>query len=201
MPVACIKPSPLIRLRASEEFGCAFGTVASTAASTLRMRLEVVSGRGQNERTRRSCRRCGSTREVFRRKLSMVGHGERDDAPRLRQNHVAAGLTPKDPADTLSNARRASRPETTGRSGNSHLDFDGPHRQRQPLLCTNLEATYDSLVDVGQRIVLVSALADAAGDGRAFSYNRSGFIALQRDEEFHSQTLSCEEVEGAVAPN
>jgi len=51
------------------------------------------------------------------------------------------------------------------------------------LLGTNLEATDDRLVNVGQRFVFVAALADAAGDGRAFGHNSSGFVALQCDEE------------------
>lgn len=62
---------------------------------------------------------------------------------------------------SFSKARRASRPETIGSSGNRDLDLDSADGQRQTLCRTRLEATDDRLADIDQRFVFGCPLADA----------------------------------------
>src|SRR5207247_2429813 len=44
--------------------------------------------------------------ESPRSQIPVVGYGERDDAPRLREDHVAPGLPPEDPPASLQRASR-----------------------------------------------------------------------------------------------
>ena len=45
----------------------------------------------------------------------------------------------------------ASRPDTTVRSANSDLDVDSSYFQGKTLLRSDLEASQDRLLDIGQR--------------------------------------------------
>src|SRR5205085_3873937 len=63
------------------------------------------------------------------RQLAMVGDRERGDGARLRENYVAAGLAAEDPPQPLE-ARRASRPLTTGSSRNGDVHLDRPDGER-----------------------------------------------------------------------
>lgn len=86
-------------------------------------------------------------------------------------------------------ARRASRPETTGSSGNGELD--GPYGERRALLGAHLEAADDRFVDVGDRFLLAPTLTHAARDRGAFGDHHPGLVALERHGQPHVHPVAA----------
>ena len=70
------------------------------------------------------------------------------------------------------------------------LDLLGLHGQRQAALGADLQAKPDGLADVFEGGGLGRALADAAGDRRAFGDPGAGLVAVNGHGKFHGHKLS-----------
>jgi hypothetical protein len=87
---------------------------------------------------------------------------------------------------------RATRDDWKRRQGSGsyvHVDDVVFGRQRPTLAGLRLEAERDGLSDVGERLRLILALADAARDQRAFGDDPSVLAWGQHDRELHEPTL------------
>ncbi len=84
-----------------------------------------------------------------------------------------------------SRARRASRPLTTGSSGNGDVHLDRSDGERQSLLGPNLQAGNDRLANVREGLFLGVPLTHAPGDGWAFGNDHTALIALEGHRQLH----------------
>jgi hypothetical protein len=113
---------------------------------------------------------------------------------RFDQNHVASPLAHKTPTilDKSIKGRSSADGGKPGHGLSGDGDFHKPgfHGERHSLLCPDLQATKNGLMDVCSSLVPGCSLTDATGDGRAFGDPHAVFVAFQCDDEFHGGKLA-----------
>src|SRR5216684_5569470 len=92
-----------------------------------------------------------------------------------------------------SNARIASRQsrQEAGPSPNRrNLYFGDLHGQWHTELSAALQAEFNCFADVGERLLVGSALSYTSGEGRTLSNNEPVFTLLERHNEFHRSMIA-----------
>ena len=73
---------------------------------------------------------------------------------------------------------------------NVNFNFANVDAQRQVIRSTGRQAPLYGLADVRDRLLLSNALRDASGDCWTLGDEHSGFVTLNRDQEFHDWMLA-----------